>query len=244
MTSATLVDALSPFKNDYRTLFTPDKVLRCKEGEWRMTRILPKKPERAAYLSGLIDDLCKEQFPYEDLSNLALRINELSERRIRSTKLPPIIYFNSKSKEFQFLSNFHPSVIFLNGEFFPTAEHAYQKLASRAIDERGSLIEFPKGASYSPLDAKHIGAKIERIWEKTARPLEKSMRDASKIQLMKEVVRAKFTQNATLRQALNATLPQRLVEDTSDPLFGGKEGGRNELGLILEELRASLSSMG
>jgi len=60
---------------------------------------------------------------------------------------------------------------------------------------------------------------------------------------MRDAVRAKFEQHDALRQALLDTGDARLVEHTEHDAYwgdGGDGSGRNRLGEILMELRATL----
>lgn len=62
---------------------------------------------------------------------------------------------------------------------------------------------------------------------------------------MREALRAKFTQHATLRALLLSTGVRPLVEHTKNDRYwgdGGDGSGRNRLGALLMELRAALAA--
>lgn len=64
-----------------------------------------------------------------------------------------------------------------------------------------------------------------------------------KLQVMREALRAKFTQHLDLRAALLATGDALLVEHTANDRFWGDGGdgkGKNWLGKLLMELREAL----
>jgi len=63
--------------------------------------------------------------------------------------------------------------------------------------------------------------------------------------VMREVLRAKFSQNQALAQLLLSTGERKLVEHTPKDRFwgdGGDGSGENQLGKLLMELRAALRS--
>lgn len=128
--------------------------------------------------------------------------------------------------DFEFLSNFFPSVIYVNGKRYATVEHAYQ--AMKAItNEHHELIRDAK----TPGIAKMLGRSIpvRHDW------------DEVKISVMRDLVRKKF-ENPFLRPLLLATEDAMLVEGNywHDEFWGvyiktGK--GENWLGRILMEIR-------
>ena len=137
---------------------------------------------------------------------------------------------NSFDKEYAFLSNFYPSIIYLKIENdwypCPTVEHAYQ--ASKTINPREQLsIVFAK----TPGLAKHLGRKVSLRfdWEDI------------KINVMRECLMQKFA-DIELRKLLLSTGNEELVEGTwwGDTFWGIdlKTGeGLNILGKLLMEER-------
>ena len=126
----------------------------------------------------------------------------------------------------RWLSNFWPVEVNMDGIVYPSVEHAYQ--ASKTLDEKDRLhiSRLSTGA------AKRYGRGVvlRPYWN------EKSMR----LQIMEVLLRQKFAQPELQRKVL-ATGTQRLVEGNwwGDTFWGVcREVGRNELGKLLEKIRA------
>lgn len=139
-----------------------------------------------------------------------------------------------------YLSNFYKCEVKFNGIVFDSAERAYQyercdrlgapELAQQILDARDA--KACKGISYF--------VKSNNEW------------DAQKRDLMKLIVYEKFVQNEALLDRLLLTGKKALIEATVDMFWGAaavigskllKNGtwkGRNELGLILAEVREDL----
>lgn len=133
--------------------------------------------------------------------------------------------------EFGFLSNFWPCSVTVWGFKFPSAEHAYQAAKAKEPSVREQFLQGTPG------QAKRLGRKIQvrSDWEQI------------KLEAMKEVVKAKFLQNPSLKRNLLATGTQELVEGNRwhDGFWGtclcGKcPQGQNQLGQILMEVRSAL----
>lgn len=127
-----------------------------------------------------------------------------------------------------FLSNFHPSAVTLDGDTYPTVEHAFQagKTDDPAARER---IRDAK----TPAWAKALGRKVQLRgdWEDV------------KVGVMTDLVRQKFTAHPDLAAKLLATHDAQLVEGNTwgDRFWGVSRGtGRNELGRILMKVRAEI----
>lgn len=131
----------------------------------------------------------------------------------------------SKKNGAGFLSNFHPSTISFEGNFYTTVEHAYQ--ASKTLDaECRRLIR----SAANPNDAKRLGRSL------TLRPDWDSVR----VSTMRELIREKF-KNPFLRHLLVATGDLKLINENrwNDKFWGMVNGvGENWLGKILEEVRS------
>ena len=120
--------------------------------------------------------------------------------------------------DYDFLSNFHPSPIEVDGVVYPTVEHAFQAAKTFDRTEKQSVAE-----AATPGLAKRIGRKVRLRpdWEQV------------KIGIMEDLVRLKFTTHADLREKLLATGDAQLVEGNTwnDRFWGVCRGqGRNELG--------------
>jgi ribA/ribD-fused uncharacterized protein len=126
--------------------------------------------------------------------------------------------------DFGFLSNFHEASIWIDGDRYPSVEHAYQ--AAKAVDpvSRKMIREAAR-----PGDAKKLGkcVQLPPDW------------DTKKVDLMRRFVREKF-KNPLLRAMLVATEDATLIEGNTwnDTFWGVCRGrGQNWLGKILMEVR-------
>lgn len=137
---------------------------------------------------------------------------------------------NSFRGDNYFLSNFFPFDFEFEGESYPTAEHAFQaaktkdpawKKRIRCADEPGK--------------AKHLGRRA---------PLEggRKVWDARRVDVMREVLRAKFADRVMAGRLLE-TGNEQLIEGNywHDTYWGQvKDRGENKLGKLLMELRKEL----
>ena len=129
--------------------------------------------------------------------------------------------------EYYFLSNFWEAPVEFDGIRYGNNEAAFQ--AQKCLDpaERAAF------AGLNPTQAKHRGRRVSLRpdWEQV------------KAGLMREIVRAKFTQNPELREMLLATGDAYLEEGNTwgDRIWGTVNGkGRNLLWTILMEIREEL----
>src|ERR1700693_1267334 len=92
--------------------------------------------------------------------------------------------------DFRFLSNFFESPIQVDRFTYPTVEHAYQAAKTSNRVERQAIAALP-----GPGRAKRAGSKIQTgpEWE------------ATKVAVMEQLVRLKFSTHADLREKLLAT---------------------------------------
>jgi ribA/ribD-fused uncharacterized protein len=135
--------------------------------------------------------------------------------------------------DYDFLSNFYPSVITLDDLNFNTVEHAFQAAKTDDLDERRSIQLAP-----SPARAKQLGRKVtlRSDWENV------------KYSIMETLVRQKFTRYSELGEMLLGTGSAELIEGNSwnDRTWGmtkNKQGefiGKNWLGIILMKVREEL----
>jgi ribA/ribD-fused uncharacterized protein len=128
-----------------------------------------------------------------------------------------------------FLSNFHPSPIEVDGILYPTVEHAFQAATTAIPEEKQALAE-----TTTPGSAKRLGRKVQlrSDWEQV------------KVGIMEELVRLKFTTHPDLGEQLLATGDAELVEGNNwnDRFWGVCRGkGQNQLGKILMKVRSELS---
>jgi ribA/ribD-fused uncharacterized protein len=144
------------------------------------------------------------------------------------------IKFYSISEEYGCFSNFSPHPVLLDGKAWPTSEHYFQ-----AQKFRGAADEEKIRQAKSPMIAARMGRS-------RARPLRPDW-EAVKDQLMYDVVFAKFSQHADLRDILLGTGDSRIIEHTTNDRYWGDGGdgtGSNKLGEILMRVRESLRAAG
>lgn len=130
--------------------------------------------------------------------------------------------------EYAWLSNFHACPVIFRGFAYRSAEHAYQAAKAQTERDRAYVADAPTAAK-----AKSRGREIgtPENWNDV------------KLAIMREIVYAKFCQNAVLAIRLALTEDTELVEGNhwNDTYWGVCNGvGENHLGKILMELRADI----
>jgi ribA/ribD-fused uncharacterized protein len=131
--------------------------------------------------------------------------------------------------DYDFLSNFHPSPIEVDGIVYSTVEHAFQAAKTFDLEEKQAVAQ-----AATPGIAKRKGRKVQLRpdWEQV------------KVGIMEELVRLKFTTYPDLGEQLLATGDAELVEGNNwnDTFWGVCRGkGRNALGKILMKVRSELA---
>jgi ribA/ribD-fused uncharacterized protein len=131
---------------------------------------------------------------------------------------------------YNFLSNFYPSPIRIDGVSWSTVEHYYQAMKSKDAKWQDKVRD-----ADAPRDARRMGrrVKIRDDWEYV------------KDSIMEKAVRTKFTQHAYLKRLLLNTGDLELEEGNNhrDKYWGIdlKTGiGKNMLGKILMKIRDEL----
>lgn len=140
--------------------------------------------------------------------------------------MPNVIKFNKWNC--YYYSNFFERPIFIYGRMFKTSEHAFQFKKTLNPEWQDKI-------------ANAGNAKESRALGKAC-PIIKGWDDI-KVDIMREVLYAKFTQHQDLRNKLFATGDAIIIEDAWwDEFWGcGKNGdGQNMLGKLLMELREKL----
>ncbi len=133
------------------------------------------------------------------------------------------------SGEYDWLSNFYPSVVILDMLECPTVEHGYQAAKTLLVPERLVVIRMR-----TPAYAKKAGRKV------TMRP----DWDKIKIEVMEGLLRQKFAR-ADLKQKLIETGQAELIEGNwwGDTFWGSYRGrGYNHLGKLLMKIRDDLAA--
>lgn len=131
---------------------------------------------------------------------------------------------DSFSGEYEFLSNFYPTILSIDGVSYMNSEAAFQAYKLKDPSHRKIFSKLAPGT------AKRLGRTVEmrEDW------------DEIRIDVMRRVVDAKFSQNYYLRARLLATGDTELIEGNKwhDQFWGVSDGfGENNLGKILMELR-------
>lgn len=137
--------------------------------------------------------------------------------------------------EFRFLSNFYPSVVTLDGVWYPTVEHAFQAAKTLDFHRRWEISKLA-----TPGMAKRAGRQVvlRPDWEQLVGDFQ------VKQLVMKELTFQKYARNPRLRHQLLATGNAELIEGNTwgDTYWGVCRGeGRNELGKILMHVRGALA---
>ncbi len=135
---------------------------------------------------------------------------------------------DSFTGEYRFLSNFHLCRVRYRNVTYRSAEHAYQCSKTLNTMERCGI----RNAT-TPAGAKKLGrrATLRKDW------------DATKVKVMRAIVKNKFEQNARPKRLLLATENEQLVEGNQwhDTFWGVCNGeGENHLGRILMAVRGKL----
>jgi N-glycosidase YbiA len=136
---------------------------------------------------------------------------------------------NSFSGQYRFLSNFAPALVRLDGERYPTVEHAYQ--AAKTLDPQ-ARVPF-QTTTRTPGQAKRLGRRLvlRSDWEEV------------KVSTMLKLLRQKFCRKSENARLLLETLDEELVEGNTwgDTFWGVCDGkGKNMLGRLLMHVRNEL----
>jgi N-glycosidase YbiA len=141
-----------------------------------------------------------------------------------------VVYFYRVADAYGSFSNFSRHPVEIDGRTWPTAEHYFQaqKFHDPGIRARIALLDSPKEAARTGRDP--------------SLPL-RSDGETVKDDVMRTAIWAKVRQHQDVRALLLGTGTALIVEHTNkDPYWGdgGDGSGRNVLGLILVEVRATL----
>jgi ribA/ribD-fused uncharacterized protein len=142
----------------------------------------------------------------------------------------PIRFYSLRGAYREF-SNFSPHPIELRNRIWPTTEHYFQaqKFSGTEHEEEIRLAKSPM-----------IAARLGRARSKPLRADWEHVKE----DIMREALRAKFTQHANLKELLLKTKKRILIEHTRNDRYWGDGGdgtGRNRLGILLMELRDHLA---
>ena len=135
----------------------------------------------------------------------------------------------SFSGEYRFLSNFYPCIVELDGEEYPSVEHAYQAAKTLDLNQRWAF----QFTNVTAGLAKRMGRELvmRPDWEQV------------KIEVMRKLLEHKFCSDQSLFSQFLNTHPFYLVEGNNwgDTFWGVCNGkGKNHLGLLLMDIRQDL----
>jgi ribA/ribD-fused uncharacterized protein len=145
------------------------------------------------------------------------------------SEMSKILFYRVREPYGEF-SNFSAHPIKVNGKTWPTSERYFQ-----AQKFAGTEYEQEIRRAKSPMIAARLGRSRKE-------PLRKDW-ESAKETIMREALRAKFTQHPALRSLLLSTGDQTIVEHTENDKYwgdGGDGAGKNRLGILLMELREKL----
>lgn len=142
-----------------------------------------------------------------------------------------VIRFYRVKEAYGEFSNFARYPVHMDGKIWPTSEHYYQaqKYAGTELEEK---VRNAKNAWYAAKFGRELGPLPDN-WEN------------KKVDIMYDVVMAKFTQHPDLRKLLLDTGDAVLIEHTRQDSFWADSGngtGENWLGKILMMVREDLGS--
>ena len=168
----------------------------------------------------------KRSTPQRNGSHQTAKTSEAAVKEIR--------FYRANEKPYGAFSNLYRSPIRFENRVFPTAEHAYQ--AGKPVKEkvREWILSAPSPALVAMAAHGLYTWDIVPNWSRI------------KVDRMRQVLRAKFTQHEELRELLLSTGNARLVEagrtdNAVNREWGEVNGkGMNRLGVLLMELRAEL----
>ena len=194
----------------------------------------------------LIDFNSLSQSGMKKIESIICRVNAaytnlmLLHRQIKSpTKTPDTIRFHAFDKEYAWLSNFFPTLIFdaANKCIYPSVEHGYVSFKARNTEKYD-----PKTLTYinHECTAKEAKAFGQELWQRV------SEEDTNTALIeMTRLIQLKFMQNTSLQKLLMVTNICSLEEFTSDNFWGTGHGkcvskDSNRLGKIIMHYRNTL----
>ncbi len=147
-----------------------------------------------------------------------------------------IRFYRANEKPYGAFSNLFRRPVVFDDAIFATAEHAYQAGKARRPEVRDWLMAAPSPALLAMAAHGLYQWDITPSWSRI------------KLDRMRAVLHAKFTQHEDLRALLVSTGSARLVETATvdnavNRLWGEVKGvGKNMLGVLLMELRTQLTA--
>lgn len=193
-----------------------------------ISKILPSKELAGIYdkyYSNSLKSACRDI--YEKYLTKITPLDQIKEENHIEKEFEKMKKIDSFRDEYYFLSNFYEAPITYNGITYQNNEAAFQ---AQKCTKREDQLLFSK---LNSSEAKKLGRQVSlrSDWESV------------KINIMQEVVFAKFSQNPALAEKLINTGIAYLEEGNTwgDRIWGTVNGqGANNLGLILMEVREKI----
>jgi ribA/ribD-fused uncharacterized protein len=193
-----------------------------------------------------------EEKEEEEKKEEEVKIVEKTEKKVtlkkkdEEPKESNIVFFFSKEPENKEFSSFYDTVFKLDDVEYKSAEHAFQAIKAKTFGDEEHFKKILKAKSAQ--SAKSFGKKVEKF--------EESVWNEKKEDVMRKILRAKFSQNAEIRKKLLDTGDKILAEANPRDTFWGigtsastaiaknpsKWKGQNKLGKLLMELRDELKA--
>lgn len=191
-------------------------------------------------------EVAEEEKKPEEPKKEPVRRKKIVKKAEAAAALPEILFFFSKEPENKEFSNFYETEFELDGVKYKSAEHAYQGIKAKTFGDDEAFQKILKAKSAQ--SAKAAGKKVKDFKEETWKE--------KKDEVMKTILRAKFTQNLELRKKLLDSGDKRIANaDSRDKYWGigtsanttmakdpAKWKGENKLGALLEELRTTIKA--
>eukprot|EP01096_Ripella_sp_DP13-Kostka_P012185 TRINITY_DN5030_c0_g1_i1.p1 TRINITY_DN5030_c0_g1~~TRINITY_DN5030_c0_g1_i1.p1 ORF type:complete len:167 (-),score=47.14 TRINITY_DN5030_c0_g1_i1:44-505(-) len=143
----------------------------------------------------------------------------------------PIRFYGSEGT-YACFSNFWDAPFVIEGVSYPTVEHFFQSQKFGDAEYREKI-----RTAATPAEAKTLGS--------ARRPDYRSDWETVKENIMFQGIEAKFVQNEGLADILLQTGNVPIVEDSPTDYYwgiGADQSGQNRLGVIIEQVRASLQA--
>ena len=140
----------------------------------------------------------------------------------------PEIRFYRSTGEYGFLSNLYKRPVVFEGRKFSCSEEAYQFGKPRDKKVAEWIVSAPKPHLCAAAAHSLFVFDVKEDWNST------------KVERMRQVLKAKFSQHMDLAKKLKETGDATLIEESNmDAFWGiGKKGnGKNMLGVLLMEIR-------
>ena len=140
------------------------------------------------------------------------------------------IRFYSTREMYGGFSNFSKHIVDLDGHTWRTSEHYFQAMKFEGHPDYTDI-----------LNARDARTAADMGRDRT-RPF-RSDWDTVKDDIMRNILKAKFTQHEDLKELLLSTGDATIIEDTKNDNYwgnGGDDSGKNMLGKLLMELRTEL----